>query len=108
LDANITTLLAATILFFYGTSSIKGFATMLIVSILVSFLTAVFGTRLLMQLWIKSSFLKKRPSWFGVKKDQIKDIDAKEEKEASFMNRKLNIVKHRKKFFNLVFFHAKP
>lgn len=99
LDANITTLLAATILFFYGTSSIKGFATMLIVSILVSFLTAVFGTRLLMQLWIKSPFLKKRPAWFGVKKDTIKDIAAKEEKEASFMNRKINIIKHRKKFF---------
>jgi len=99
LDANITTLLAATILFFYGTSSIKGFATMLIVSILVSFITAVFGTRLLMQLWIKSPFLKKRPTWFGVKKDSIKDIAAKEEKEATFMNRKVNVVQHRKKFF---------
>lgn len=99
LDANITTILAATILFFYGTSSIKGFATMLIVSILVSFITAVFGTRLLMQLWIKTPFLKKRPAWFGVKKDSIKDIAAKEEKEATFMNRKINVIKHRKKFF---------
>jgi len=99
LDANITTILAATILFFYGTSSIKGFATMLIVSILVSFITAVFGTRLLMQLWIKSPFLKKRPTWFGVKKESIKDIAAKEDKEATFMNRKINVVQHRKKFF---------
>src|SRR5690625_3449175 len=32
LDANITTLLAATVLFMFGTSSVKGFATMLIVS----------------------------------------------------------------------------
>lgn len=99
LDANITTLLAAAILFFYGTSSIKGFATMLIVSILVSFLTAVFGTRFLLQLWIKTPFLKKRPTWFGVKKESIRDIAEKEEKESSFMNRKLNVVKHRKKFF---------
>lgn len=37
LDANITTILAAGILFIFGTSSVKGFATMLIVSILVSF-----------------------------------------------------------------------
>src|SRR5699024_3522993 len=44
LDANITTLLAAGVLFVFGTSSVKGFATMLIVSILVSFLTAVYGT----------------------------------------------------------------
>src|SRR5699024_12381331 len=38
IDANITTLLAAVVLFVFGTSSVKGFATMLIVSILVSFL----------------------------------------------------------------------
>src|SRR5699024_1188449 len=47
LDANITTMLAAVVLFIFGTSSIKGFATILIVSILMSFVTAVFGTRLL-------------------------------------------------------------
>src|SRR5690606_6137404 len=33
-DANITTILAAAVLFLYGTSSVKGFATMLIISIL--------------------------------------------------------------------------
>lgn len=99
LDANITTLLAASILFIFGTSSIKGFATMLIVSILVSFLTAVFGTRLLLSLWIKTPFLKNRPSWFAVKKETIKDISVKEEKETTFMNRKLDVVQHRKKFF---------
>ena len=36
-DANITTLLAAAVLFFFGTSSVKGFATLLIISILVIF-----------------------------------------------------------------------
>src|SRR5699024_5903756 len=41
LDANITTMLAAVVLFIFGTSSIKGFATILIVSILMSFVTAV-------------------------------------------------------------------
>jgi len=76
LDANITTLLAAAVLFIFGTSSIKGFATMLIVSILVSFLTAVYGTRLLLGLWVKSGFLKNRISWFGVKKDDVQDISA--------------------------------
>src|SRR5699024_10828741 len=98
LDANITTLLAAVVLFYFGTSSVKGFATILIISILVSFLTAVFGTRSLLSLWIRSPFLKKRPTWFGVKKESIKDIAAKEEKEATFMNRKINVVQHRKKF----------
>ncbi|MDG2794233.1 protein translocase subunit SecD, partial [Vibrio parahaemolyticus] len=45
LDANITTLAAAGVLFVYGNSSVKGFATSLIVSILVGFITNVFGTR---------------------------------------------------------------
>ncbi|HEY4601194.1 MAG TPA: protein translocase subunit SecDF [Cerasibacillus sp.] len=99
LDANLTTLLAAVILFAYGTSAVKGFATMLIVSIIVSFLTAVYGTRLLLQLWIRLPFLKSRPSWFGVKKESIRHISEKEEKEASFMGRKINVVQHKKKFF---------
>src|SRR5699024_7592709 len=73
-DANITTLLAAAILFIFGTSSVKGFATMLIISILISLLTAVFGTRLLLGLWVQSGFLRKRVGWFGVKKGEIQDI----------------------------------
>ncbi|MGX4669706.1 protein translocase subunit SecDF [Cerasibacillus sp. JNUCC 74] len=99
LDANITTLIAASVLFIFGTSSVKGFATMLIVSILVSFLTAVFGTRLLLSLWIKTKFLKKRPGWFGVKKAEIQDIKDKSEVEPTVFNRTPNIVGHRKKFF---------
>ena len=60
-DANLTTLLAAAVLFYYGTSSVKGFATTLIISILMSFITAVYGTRLFMSLWVNSGFLDKRP-----------------------------------------------
>lgn len=99
IDANITTMLAAVVLFIFGTSSIKGFATMLIVSILVSFLTAVFGSRLLLQLWIKTKFLKNRPGWFGVKKRDIRDIKDTSEVEPKIFNREINPVKHRKKFF---------
>ncbi|NBJ68637.1 MULTISPECIES: protein translocase subunit SecDF [Clostridia] len=99
LDANITTLIAASVLFIFGTSSVKGFATMLIVSILVSFITAVFGTRLLLSLWMKSPFLKRRPSWFAVKKADIKDIKDKQEDEPKLFNREIHVVNHRKKFF---------
>ncbi len=70
-DANITTLLAAVVLFSFGTSSVKGFATSLIVSILVSFLTAVFGTRLLLSLLVQSRYLNNKKTWFGVKKSEI-------------------------------------
>ncbi|RKQ37889.1 protein translocase subunit SecDF [Oceanobacillus halophilus] len=99
LDANITTLIAAVVLFIFGTSSVKGFATMLIISILISFLTAVFGTRLLLGLWVQSGFLTKRKGWLGVKKKEIKDIADNTEEEPKLFNREVNIVKHRKKLF---------
>lgn len=70
-DANITTLLAAAVLFIFGTSSVKGFATSLIVSILVSFITAVFGTRLLLSLLVQSRYLNNKKTWFGIKQSEI-------------------------------------
>lgn len=99
IDANITTLLASIVLFAFGTSSVKGFATMLIVSILISFLTAVFGTRLLLGLWIKSGFLSKRKGWFAVKEKDIKDISNTKFEEPKFFNRSINVIKHQKKIF---------
>ncbi|WP_033544121.1 protein translocase subunit SecDF [Planococcus sp. CAU13] len=71
LDANVTTLLAAGVLFYFGTSSVKGFATLLIISILSSFLTAVWGSRLLLGLWVNSGVLDNKPGWFGLKPDKI-------------------------------------
>ena len=71
LDANITTLLAAVVLFIFGTSSVKGFATMLIISILVSFLTAVWGSRLLLGLLVHSGFLDGKTSLFGISKNRV-------------------------------------
>lgn len=71
IDANITTLLAAVVLFYYGTSSVKGFATLLIISILASFLTAVWGSRLLLGLWVHSGALDNKFGLFGLKKSKI-------------------------------------
>ncbi|MBQ0140211.1 MAG: protein translocase subunit SecDF [Kurthia sp.] len=73
-DANITTLLAAAVLFVFGVSSVKGFATTLIISILVSFLTAVWGTRVLLGLLVKSGYLDNKKTWFGVKKSNIHEL----------------------------------
>src|SRR5699024_6976639 len=100
LDANLTTLLEALILFICGTSSCKGFCTMLVVSILISFITAVFGTRLLLSLWVKTKFFKKHPTWFGVNKSNIGSL-SDEEEEPKFLGKERNIVKHRKKFFTI-------
>ncbi len=46
-DANITTLLAAVVLFSFGTGPIKGFAITLSIGIITSMFTAILGTRAL-------------------------------------------------------------
>jgi preprotein translocase subunit SecD len=47
LDANITTLIAALVLFQFGTGPIKGFAVTLSIGIIASLFTAIFVTRLI-------------------------------------------------------------
>lgn len=101
LDANITTLIAAGVLFIYGTSSVKGFATMLIVSILVSFLTAVYGSRLLLGLWVNSRVFDKKPGFFGVKQAEIHSLNENVETlDLPTKFDRFDFVKHRKKFFS--------
>ncbi|XJZ26340.1 protein translocase subunit SecDF [Bacillota bacterium Lsc_1132] len=102
LDSNLTTILTAGVLFVYGTSSVKGFATMLIVSILMSFLTAVYGSRLLLGLWVHSGFLNKKKSWFGVKADRIHSLDKNiDTLDLPTRFDKVDFMKNRKKFFIL-------
>lgn len=101
-DANITTMLAGAVLFFFGTSSVKGFATMLIISIVVSFLTAVFLSRILLALLVESRWLDKKKGYFGVKKEHILSIEETDDDTIAptrFDN--VDFLKHRRKFFML-------
>ncbi|MED3947284.1 MULTISPECIES: protein translocase subunit SecDF [Priestia] len=99
-DANITTMLAALVLFFYGQSSVKGFATTLMIGIVLSFITAVYGTRLLMSLLVNSRWFDKKPGYFGVKKEQIHDL-SKDDGTTVLPTAwdKIDFVKYRKAFF---------
>ena len=49
-DANVTTLIAAIVLFTFGTGPIKGFAVTLSIGIMCSMLTAIMGTRAVINL----------------------------------------------------------
>ena len=101
-DANLTTLLAAAVLFIIGTSSVKGFATTLIISILMSFITAVYGTRLFLGLWVKSGIFDKRPGWFGVRKKDIHQLSEKLDLvDLSTPFDRIDFVKHRKVFYGI-------
>ncbi|WP_075618178.1 protein translocase subunit SecDF [Paenisporosarcina indica] len=99
-DANITSLLASVVLFYFGTSSVKGFATTLIISILVSFITAIWGSRLLLGLLVNSGIFDGKTWLFGINKSTIHHAD--EEFSALDLPTKFDrydFVHSRKKFF---------
>ncbi|HHH20179.1 MAG TPA: protein translocase subunit SecD, partial [Campylobacterales bacterium] len=65
-DANITTLIAAVVLFAYGTGPIKGFSLTISIGILALMLTAILGTHGVYQ-WLLPKIDKKRLNfWFGI------------------------------------------
>lgn len=99
-DANLTTLIAAIVLFIFGTSSVKGFATMLLLSILMSFVTAVFLTRVIMSLIVKSNYFNRKIGLFGVKqKNTYKISEGKEIEDLTTLWDRFDFVKHANKFF---------
>jgi preprotein translocase subunit SecD len=67
LDANVTTLIAAVVLWAYGTGPLKGFAITMGIGILASMLTAIVGTHGIYQ-WLLPKMDKSRLDfWFGIK-----------------------------------------
>lgn len=72
-DSNITTLIVAIVLFVMGESSVKGFATMLIISTLVTMLVMVFVNRFLLKTFVKTNFFDNKLNLFiGYKKKDKK------------------------------------
>jgi preprotein translocase subunit SecD len=66
LDANITTLIAAIVLYAYGNGPIKGFAITISIGILASILTAIVGTRGIYESFAVS-ISKRGGAYFGIK-----------------------------------------
>lgn len=58
LDSNITTVIAAVVLYYFGTGPIKGFAVTLVIGIVASMFTAITMTRWLLHLVAASNFSK--------------------------------------------------
>lgn len=58
-DANVTTLIVALILFVLGSGAVKGFAIILIIGLLSSMVTAIFCTRIIIQLIYSNRHVKK-------------------------------------------------
>lgn len=65
-DSNITTIIAALVLYFIGSGSVKGFAITLMIGIVVSLFTALIVTKFLMNQALNAGLLSKL-SYFRVK-----------------------------------------
>ena len=101
IDAQLTTLLVAVILFYFGTSTVKGFATTLMISIALSFVTAVWLSRILLGMIVKSGYLD-NPFFYGVRKSKIHDLsEGVETLELSTNFDRLDFVGNRKKFYSI-------
>ena len=59
IDANVTTMIAAIILYIFGSGPIKGFSVTLGIGIITSVFTAIFFTRLLIIIMLQTNFGKK-------------------------------------------------
>ena len=66
-DGNVTTLIAAAVLYFRGSGTVKGFATTLAIGIILSMFTALFVTRF--ALYGLFNLGLEDPKFYGVKKD---------------------------------------
>lgn len=103
LDSNLTTLLVAIIMFIFGESSIKGFATMLIITVIVTMLTMVALTRVLLKAVVKTGYFDKRTKAFiNVNKEDIPDVNKNETvKVIPFKN--VNFLRYSKLFITMSF-----
>ncbi len=95
-DAQFTTLLAGLIMYWWGNGSVKGFATMLIITVVMTLVINVALSRFLLNLLAETGLCDDKPQWFGVKKNQIPNV-SKGEKQFYFGYKKVNFLSYSKK-----------
>lgn len=94
-DVQFTTLIAALIMYIWGTGSVKGFATMLMITVFMTLLLNVGMSKALLNLVVKSGICDHKPTWFAVKQSQIPDVSSGE-KQFYTGTYKLNYVSYAK------------
>lgn len=65
LDSNVSTVIAASVLYYFGTGDVRGFAVTLIIGVLASFVTAVGVTRYLLRLSEDTSMVRNPKLFLG-------------------------------------------
>lgn len=98
-DSNFTTLIVAIILFIFGESSVKGFATLLIISIFVTMFIMVYILRRVLKLFVNTGWFQDKPRLFvGAKRKWIPDRK-KNEKTTYKPFSKIDFAMNRKIFY---------
>ena len=75
LDSNVSSLITATILYAFGSSTIRGFALVLIIGVLVSMFTAIVVTRTILR-WVVRQEWARKPSLCGLRDDEFVALGA--------------------------------
>ncbi|HXI79340.1 MAG TPA: protein translocase subunit SecD [Verrucomicrobiae bacterium] len=70
LDSNVSSLITATILYLFGSSTIRGFALVLIIGVLVSMFSAIVVTRSILR-WIVAQGWSRKAGLFGVSQQEF-------------------------------------
>jgi len=76
-DSNLTTLIAAVLLFQFGTGPLKGFAITLTIGLLASMFTAIVVTRTILEMLIAKGLIKSYPMFQIFKKEPSLDFIGK-------------------------------
>ncbi|MFV0382204.1 MAG: protein translocase subunit SecD [Breznakia sp.] len=100
-DAQATTLLSAAVLYIFGTGSVKGFATMLMVSTLVTIIFNVNVVRFLLRTICESGFLDDKKAWFGVNVKKIPNVAKGETGTRPTMLGRIDFIKNAKYFISI-------
>jgi SecD/SecF fusion protein len=66
IDSNVTTVLAAGLLFFLASGPVRGFGITLTIGVIASMFTALVLTRVLADTALRQKWLSKRPRWSGL------------------------------------------
>ncbi len=75
LDSNVSSLITATILYSFGSSTIRGFALVLIIGVLVSMFSAIVVTRTIMRWMVRHDWARK-PWMYGMREDEFLALGA--------------------------------
>lgn len=79
-DAQFTTFISALILYLLGTGSVKGFATVLMVSTISTLLLIVFVAKFFLKMLVDSGCLDGKLKLFGVKESRVPDVNKGQER----------------------------